>query len=120
MGLNDNCIKLTLKYFVCVFFFYKQSKLNTSYVVLFSGVYGYWGDRSCITGFWRAQLWLCTVCYTVFNTLTGWRFQSISVCYICHFFIVWTVWLKLLTLWMLTVETLSFFISLIRVPHVGV
>jgi len=35
-------------------------------------------------------------------------------------FIVCTAWLKLLTLWMLVVETHSFFCSRIRVPLVGV
>ena len=49
--------------------------------------------------------WSYALCVTqFFKTLVGWRYQSILVCYILSFFIVCTVWLILLTLWMLAVQ----------------
>ena len=65
--------------------------------------------------------WSYALCVTqFFKTLVGWRYQSILVCYILSFFIVCTVWLMLLTLWMLAVQNSQFFGSRMRVSLVGV
>jgi len=58
---------------------------------------------------WGAQLGLCTTCYVVFATFDRMALPAYTGIFYLSFFIVCTAWLKLLTLWMLAVETHSFF-----------